>query len=850
MSTCVRSFLRLTPWLVALVTLLPWTVEPVAAASVQLTVLGDDGSLGGRPVRIVPRYGIPRAEKTPTWMLWQPLSLSGTVRFDGLPLGTYTVELRVANSGWVPLAQNPLRPPPTFTVRNPTETVQLQVEVMRGMPVRLYLDLPVNVDGFQARFRHRATGATVSAPLYGDGRETVRLLPRGVWEVEVLPRQGFLLTQILVDRQDWLGSVVVLDLLERDLPPDITFSFVAPVKVEGSVSAANAPRPAGVQVQATLLEAGPWLAAAQAREARIPWQVIAGLDPNDDYELWLPTGTWRLEPVGDRIASSDPEGVERALADNDFLRADFVVEMELGDAPDDQVPLRVRVVDKVAEAERQRRTVELEHPFRGRLRRSVGPRLLHPVDAVALDEGESRRWQGRSEEPLIVIPDLEAGTYTVVAGHEDSLEGQVTVSYDPSETPESLPVIELEPGASVELLATNVDNKRVADAELKIERLDELPELWLSTPAFLDSKRGRILRTDLSGRATAAGFYGGQYRFEPRLARRGSRSSIVELRATDGGSRWAPSLEMELEESGTVEIQIRERPAAQLEATLECSDAWRLPETLSVRLLDGWRLDSVEPIVQDDALQLLGRRRDLLRLGPLDTGTYVVGLRPEGFDRWTWVYGASTPEDAEGITIEEGDRDTRRTLELGPLQVECGPAVDLLPRVASNRGGEAPSFPELREVRMTARTVSEATEKGLKDLDLKPVDGRIEMRGMVRGEQVLEITLEHPWFLPAPELLWEVPMELEKGMYRQLELTVDALGGALDLRDLPPTIHAVRASRDGQEPIIVGTHEGRAFVPSLVPGTWSLALCNDTECTSTQPAGDVTVGSGETVRYP
>lgn len=806
------------------------SVAPLAAATVELVVAEPGGfPVSGRRVRLDPHApDFPLSARR-----WRPgeggqiLDSDGRAVFEGVSPGDYEVVIDLEETSWIPPRENPLRPLPVFAVPAGEEVLPIQLEVFRGVPVHLLLDLPEPVSGFQARVRHLASGVEMRMPLRGDSQETTWLLPPGVWEVEVMPIQGFILVGVLVDRQEWMGASVVLDLLTDDLPPDLMFSFAAGAEIEGTVSATSLEWPV-VTMRATLLDPGPWHAAALARGVEIPRRVDASLDRERRYRMYLPEGRWRVRPVGERLLGSTPEHLERRLAAGDVLLADFTVEME---PEGDRIrPLRARVFWR----------------DRRRLDQALGAVF---DDGVGPGEG-APLWTGRSRGEVLEAPGLPAGRYRLVAGHLDSLEGRLVVEHDPEQRPDraarEMPELELPLGGAVGLVARDGAGARMAGVELGVERLDELPELLLTASEFLAAKRRRTLVSDLGGSGRATGFYGGRHRFEARVGGERRATGIVEVRASGGA--WQRSLELDLAESGEVEIEARERPGSRLAARIDCGDDWKLPETVSVRLLDGGAPADEDPVLALEDQPLLGRRRDELVIGPLEAGSYLLGLRPEGFDRWTWAYGAATPAQAEGLLVEAGDRDSRRAVDLGELFVECGPAVDLLPRVATG----AP-FPSLWDVRMSARALSRATGEALKALALKRLEKRLELRDMPRGEQILEIRLEHSWFLPDPELTWRIPIELERGMYREIPIELEALGGAIAVRGLGAAgqgaAAAVRAVNGEATSAVVPARDGQALIPSLAPGTWRVELCPEAGCATQRPLREVEVVSGQTVVF-
>ena len=56
---------------------------------------------------------------------------------------------------------------------------------------------------------------------------------------------------------------------------------------------------------------------------------------------------------------------------------------------------------------------------------------------------------------------------------------------------------------------------------------------------------------------------------------------------------------------------------------------------------------------QRDSLELT---RDRFDAGPLVAASYVVALRPAGFDRWTWAFGTENGADAGSFELREGQQ--------------------------------------------------------------------------------------------------------------------------------------------------------------------------------------------------
>src|SRR5262249_54119388 len=144
------------------------------------------------------------------------------------------------------------------------------------------------------------------------------------------------------------------------------------------------------------------------------------------------------------------------------------------------------------------------------------------------------------------------------------------------------------------------------------------------------------------------------------------------------------------------EIAIRLLPAASGSARLACLDGGPLPELVSFRILPPpimgddreWHPDlDQDALLKGDHAVLKGRLRDGVVVGPLGSGSYAVAVRPEGFDRWTFVPGTEDPSRALPVTLEEG-----QTTDLGVLYIDCGPTIAVVPEVMTG----AP-LPDLRD---------------------------------------------------------------------------------------------------------------------------------------------------------
>ncbi len=841
---------------VALLTLLAAlaAAEPAGAGSVEVTVRDNDGrALEHQNVRLRPLPVAGQAGGS-TFMRrratrWTPAGIAGKVRFDGIPPGTYAVELWTYLQGpFVRPTDNPFAPAPKVTLFDDQEHVTIDVELWRGVRVTVGLELPDgDPAGFRAVFRHPGSGQVRTAGFPRGQPQVERLLPPGVWEVAVEPRPGYLLVALDRDRVPLPGHAVRLDLLHEPSDTFLTWTYVTPAMIEGSVAEASGREPA-VEIVATLVAPGPWHQAALERGGSIFERLAVAVDTiTGTYEMQVPDGRWRVQPAAPALVSSEPEAVDLELAPGDAGRADFTVRLEPeGGGP----PFVVRVKNERGE----------------RLRRAA-------VEVYDLSDPDKPVRSGvTSKYGNVSFDSLPAGGYRVIAGHADYLEGRVELpDYDP-EVPEKRrirPVV-LPSGAEIRLQADDPAGEPLANVELTIERLlppaslredEDPPDTALRSPELRQAKRRRTAVTDHSGRASLQGFHGGTYRARAKLRGELGTRGLIHLAA--GGGRLRPELEIEIAGTETIELVARMLPAASLKASLTCSDAWDLPDTVAVRVFDSHGFDprasaaSLSDLPEAGSSEagpevrfasggeILGERsRDALEVGPFEQGVYHLAIRPEGFDRWTWAFETHDAAQAARIQIDVTGTGLAVAGELGKVDlgifhIECGPAVDLLPAVASGA-----AFPDAREVAAHARFFDLATGREMAGrLEVTRQKDRILLRGAPAGQLRLDLTLSHPHLLPEPSLSWQLELELERGDFQQISPEVEALGGAVVISGA-----GVSASLHSPEGEVrrVSFRDGKAELPSLVPGRYRLEV-QGPAAEPVQVWQDLQVRAGETL---
>jgi len=306
--------------------------SPAAAGTVEVLLRDGDG----RPVAETRLHleaysaagGRPRVSRS-----WYAFSdREGRASFADLAPATYLVRVHTPpDPDLVPPGDNPLTPPPVITLAEGDDLQRVAVELHRGVRVRAFLDLPVaDCSGFQAVFRHLATGTALTAPFPRDRSSVERLLVPGVWELSMTPRPGFLLVAVERDRVAVDGDSVTLDLLRHPRSVDVTWRYSAPATLYGVVVEEGGREPT-VTVEATLLRPGPWIEAARRRGGSTYDRVTAAVDVHTGrYEMVVPDGEWRVRPASPLLVESRPESLEPTLEPGDATRADFTVRLADG----------------------------------------------------------------------------------------------------------------------------------------------------------------------------------------------------------------------------------------------------------------------------------------------------------------------------------------------------------------------------------------------------------------------------------------------------------------------------------------------------------------------------------------
>jgi hypothetical protein len=317
---------------------------------------------------------------------------------------------------------------------------------------------------------------------------------------------------------------------------------------------------------------------------------------------------------------------------------------------------------------------------------------------------------------------------------------------------------------------------------------------------------------------------------------------------TVAGGRSGREIWFDISGFERVDLEARMQPAASISATLQCNDAWSLPDTADLKIVAA-DAEADEAVLALEGVLLGGRGRETFTAGPLEQGLYRLAVRPGGFDRWTWSFETHDPMDATDFQVDLADGDGAGEIDLGLFQVECGPTVDLLPTIA---GGAA--FPDVEEVEVEVRLLdSESGDESHRPPAVLRRGGRIQLRDFPRPRPprgapagrppVLEITLNHPHLLPAPVQRWQTDLELERGRFEEIVLQVEALGGAVAVVGAGAL---ARIFGPAEEVLEAPFADGKAEIPSLVPGRYSLRI-EDGSGQLLKEWTDLEVRAGETL---
>lgn len=660
------------------------------------------------------------------------------------------------------------------------------------------------------------------------------MLP-ALWRARVEPMPGYLLTAVEVDGEMRPRFDPMLDLA-RFAHRSVVFFYRAEAVLEGVVSAGG--EKVGAEVRAELIEPGAWFPASQEMGGSIFEVVRAAAHPDDGhYRMVLPSGLWEITVQAGRMISSTPE--KRLLR------------VELGSREEQSFGLLLA-------AERDSSVAESPPDMEIEITSPAGPPAAGAVVEVVHVDHDPPRLVARTvadAEGRVLVQQPEEGSYRIVAGHADFLEGERKVRWpDRARAPSPIRV-RLAPGGEIHARSAYRDGTPVPGIQIDIERLDRPVASEIADAALETAKNRRAMMTDATGRTLTTGWYAGRYRITARHPRFGEESPF--LLGMRGGALTQEAA-IDLDDQGSVRIEVvffGDLVAPTLR--LVCADAGLLPLSSSVRVFDASgplpelsnngfaraaplgggavvARDHVPLISDDDGLRL--------SIEPLRPGSYRVAVRPSGFTRWTWLGNTEDPLRALAVELAEGDQTNGpRRAGWGTIAVPCLPALDMV-LVSQGR-----TISALRGLRAHVEARDRTGETLLAEQpNHRLVDGTLVVTGLPSGHQRLRFRAEDDHLLPDAVEEWEDALELYRGDWMEGELAVAGMGGVIELRG---QWVAARLVFEGEAWPPVESSGGVLRIPSIPPGRYRVEACMDVACRSlgeTWP--DVQVVPAETVR--
>jgi len=801
--------------------------EPVDGAAVVAVLLADDGN--------APADG-------PAGAAWsgrrRPSGIDGLTDLHGearleVPAGRYQVGVWRCDDPLLVLPErNPRAPPVRVDVGE--GTAEARIELWRGRRVRFELEAnraapnvtvhPVSADGLTAD-----DVVLRETRMYAD----VVLLPgRWIFSADVVP--GWLLTDLRVDGASVPGSEARLEIAPGASTLVLTWVVEGQAVLGGSILV-EAPIPCYTDgATATLLEPGPWIAAALPRGGSVYEVVEAPLDDPKrcTFSMILPSGRWGIAPRLRRDCIDDTEAPEVALAPaaTAWVRLHGTCDLRDGAAAQALVPLPVSVVDADGTALDdalvevtmldQPQAGEPEGPFSGRT-----------------------RWGG-----FVSLSVPPGHSWRIVAGHLDHLDAATDIErWSPSPSVRPDPVtITLARASTVRVHALDATSKPQPGVVVSLEAKEE-PNDLLVDATFKAHRRGRAVTTDADGQALMRGFYPVEVSMVAAIRGADRESWIISLgRKGDELSDVQP-LGFALVEGEEATVEVRVRPAARLLAHLSPRCA-RIPDETELAVVPAARLapdqDDVdalllEPTLARERLPRSGADELELEIGPLATGRYLLAVRPAGFERWTLWPGTEVAFEADAIEAVEGE-----VVRLEGLTIDCAPVAEI--RLHPPLDGRSPDM-RLAEVTATWKPVDPKREPvALSDRRLPT---RVRLSGMPTGNGVIAATLRHPHLLPSDLVTIEQSVDLHDGSLALLEKDVAGIGGAIVVTTAAPYVR-IRPT-EGEDPgRVVLADAGRASLASLRAGSWTLTECADASCATTGQSWAAIVEPYRTLTLP
>jgi hypothetical protein len=790
----------------------------ILAATVEISVVEQGGEpVTGQMVVLTP------ATRDNSFMRpagWCTTSASGRCEIKDVRPGVYVPDIRIADPNFAANA-DPEDTYGTVTILKPDAKATLRIELQRGVRVQFH-----------------AVGATPTAVTLTDdsGRRASAAfdkagiakltLASGHWVAHLEGQPAALIAAAELDGVPLDTLDVPLELVAPSSDRFVTWTVIRPCGVYGYVTSTRTIP--GVTVGARLVKAGSWGKLRRCRDAD-----CAGAPPSATvgpetgfYIFGVPSGTWRVAPVGDSLLESSPPFVDVICEDEGEAKASFSVR-ETEPEEKENAMLVVMVVNPddlpVAGV-----PVEL-WPESGNLG-AKAPIATEPTvgwGAAFFRKLAPGSYLIRVRRPgyrtaVLALPDL---------GPAGRVPRRVRV--------------QLDKGATIDAVAKDAEGRPVTGVGLEVTWIDDsqggaepitslaAPEAVISVPPGLDQ----------GGHVTLTGLAGGTYRVKPVLSGAVASAGVISVASGEGAGQ--KDVELHLGEHETKELSLRVLPAPSLAGRLHCADGGLLPQQAEACVLGLPPEDEDElaretcrkPMIPSKEVALSGDRHDTFRVGPLTEGSYRLGLRPHGYAQWTWALG--TPDGARAaVTQVLGTA----AVDLGDIAVLCGPVVEVRPKVSSSD-----PLPDLRtakvEAELTQMTREGKTER--RKLTVERDRERVVLRELPEGEWTLDLTMSHPFFVPPAPVTLRTKVKLERGRLVRTGVEVAAIGGAVVIE--APTGAARLSGSDGVSRLATA-NDGSIAIDGVAPDSYHVEMCEDVRCARVVKSWDaVRVPQGQRV---